>query len=546
MDRSVGTLAIVLVPTRELARQISEVVDKLLALNLAQQQEGEEGDERPKQTYRRWLVSGLLTGGQTMTHEKSRLRKGCPILIATPGRLLDHLQNTQSFRVEKLMWLVLDEADRLMESGFGEVLSGIVKALEGRRRMGIEAALDAKRGGRVKKPPVTSGGYGNAWDGDEDNDEDGGDDYETMGPVKNGHEVKDSQTNGSGGDDNDDTIDPSWPFWSVGRRTILCSATVSQDVKDLAGVALKDPVWFRGGDDADEEAPNGDELLSVTPKDEKAVVEKEYTFTPPSQLSQKYAVVPLKLRLVTLVALLRSLINKDKKAKLAASMTPDIQVQGMKVIVFLSCTDSVDFHWKMFGGIRMAAGPPKDGEGEVKPDKEGDEPISFVSPLLPSTSIYHLHGSLPLSVRQRSLKAFGAASTNPSILLCTSVASRGLDLPLVRAVIQYDLPTEQGVNEYVHRVGRTARVGKGGESWAFVSAGTEEGWVPWVENGMNEKSEEGKARLHPVPVEQVLRGGFGGRGVEYEARATQVQLAFERWVLEADEVSAEKPWRRLP
>ncbi len=54
---------------------------------------------------------------------------------------------------------------------------------------------------------------------------------------------------------------------------------------------------------------------------------------------------------------------------------------------------------------------------------------------------------------------------------------------------------------------------------------------------MNEKSEEGKARLHAVPVEQVLRGGFGGKGVEYEARATQVQLAFERWVLEADEVS---------
>ncbi|KAG1770612.1 P-loop containing nucleoside triphosphate hydrolase protein, partial [Suillus placidus] len=67
-----------------------------------------------------------------------------------------------------------------------------------------------------------------------------------------------------------------------------------------------------------------------------------------------------------------------------------------------------------------------------------------------------------------------------SILLCTSVASRGLDLPFVRAVIQYDLPTEGGATEYVHRVGRTARAGKGGEAWSIV-APSESQWVNWVE-----------------------------------------------------------------
>ena len=60
------------------------------------------------------------------------------------------------------------------------------------------------------------------------------------------------------------------------------------------------------------------------------------------------------------------------------------------------------------------------------------------------------------------------------------MAFRGLDLPLVRAVIQYDLQAEGGATEYVHRVGRTARAGKGGEAWSIVGP-NEVGWVKWVE-----------------------------------------------------------------
>jgi hypothetical protein len=49
---------------------------------------------------------------------QARLRKGVTLLVATPGRLLDHLENTASFRTHDLRWLVLDEADRLLDLGF--------------------------------------------------------------------------------------------------------------------------------------------------------------------------------------------------------------------------------------------------------------------------------------------------------------------------------------------------------------------------------------------------------------------------------------------
>jgi ATP-dependent RNA helicase DDX31/DBP7 len=52
-------------------------------------------------------------GGEQRTKEKARLRKGVMVLTATPGRLLDHLQNTESFRTTELKWLVMDEVNMI-------------------------------------------------------------------------------------------------------------------------------------------------------------------------------------------------------------------------------------------------------------------------------------------------------------------------------------------------------------------------------------------------------------------------------------------------
>lgn len=177
--------------------------------------------------------------------------------------------------------------------------------------------------------------------------------------------------------------------------------------------------------------------------------------------------------------------------------------------------------------------------------KSFPETVSRQCALLPNTSIFRLHGSLPLHTRLSSLQGFSSAKEHPtsfstsSILLCTSVASRGLDLPLVRAVVQYDLPTESGATEYVHRVGRTARVGKGGEAWSFV-APSEVEWVKWVtdkmQGGSSSKDGTKSVSLEAVSVDLVLKKGFGGKGSEYEDRATEVQLSFERWILSENQV----------
>ena len=115
IQRSDGTLAIILAPTRELAAQVSDWTLKVL---------------KPYP----WLVTGSITGGERPKSEKARLRKGLTILTCTPGRLLYHLQSTKSFSTERLQWLVLDEADRLMDLGFHKQLTEILELLSERHR----------------------------------------------------------------------------------------------------------------------------------------------------------------------------------------------------------------------------------------------------------------------------------------------------------------------------------------------------------------------------------------------------------------------------
>ena len=94
LDRSVGTLAIVLAPTRELANQIYEVAQNLLSFSSShaanrvsskgKEKANEDNDEEEDDHISpRWLTPGLLSGGMSRQHEKARLRKGVPLLIAT-------------------------------------------------------------------------------------------------------------------------------------------------------------------------------------------------------------------------------------------------------------------------------------------------------------------------------------------------------------------------------------------------------------------------------------------------------------------------------
>lgn len=103
-----GTGVIICSPTRELALQIFAVARELMANH--------------SQTY------GIVMGGANRNAEAVKLGKGVNLLVATPGRLLDHLQNTP-FTVKNLRMLVIDEADRILDVGFEEELRQIVKSV---------------------------------------------------------------------------------------------------------------------------------------------------------------------------------------------------------------------------------------------------------------------------------------------------------------------------------------------------------------------------------------------------------------------------------
>ena len=68
-------------------------------------------------------------GGANRSSEAQKLGKGINILVATPGRLLDHLQNTKDFVYKNLQCLIIDEADRILDVGFEEEMKKIIKLL---------------------------------------------------------------------------------------------------------------------------------------------------------------------------------------------------------------------------------------------------------------------------------------------------------------------------------------------------------------------------------------------------------------------------------
>ena len=76
-----------------------------------------------------------------------------------------------------------------------------------------------------------------------------------------------------------------------------------------------------------------------------------------------------------------------------------------------------------------------------------------------------INGHMTQSKRLGALNLFKSGARN--ILICTDVASRGLDIPTVDVVINYDIPTNS--KDYIHRVGRTARAGRSGVAISLVN-----------------------------------------------------------------------------
>ena len=120
-----GVQGLILAPTRELAIQIGDELRGLL-------------------TYFQGIRVAVLYGGAGIGGQIKQLERKPQIVVATPGRLLDHLQNTKGFTFENLQCLVIDEADRILQIGFEEDMKSIVKLLPAKRQTMLFSATQDK------------------------------------------------------------------------------------------------------------------------------------------------------------------------------------------------------------------------------------------------------------------------------------------------------------------------------------------------------------------------------------------------------------------
>ncbi|EEH19945.2 ATP-dependent rRNA helicase RRP3 [Paracoccidioides brasiliensis Pb03] len=313
MDKPQSLFGLVLVPTRELAYQISEAFEALGSLISVR--------------------CAVIVGGMDMVPQAIALGKKPHIIVATPGRLLDHLENTKGFSLRNLKYLVMDEADRLLDLDFGPILDKILKVL----------------------------------------------------PRE--------------------------------RRTYLLSATMSSKVESLQRASLSNPL-----------------RVSISSSKYQTV----------STLLQTFLFIPHKYKDIYLVYLLN-------------------EFAGQSAIIFTRTVNETQRLAILLRALGFGAIP--------------------------------LHGQLSQSYRLGALGKFRSRSRD--ILVATDVAARGLDIPSVDVVLNFDLPPDS--KTYIHRVGRTARAGKSGHAFSFVTQYDLEVWLR-IENALDKKLEEYKVEKEEVMV----------------------------------------------
>jgi ATP-dependent RNA helicase DDX47/RRP3 len=120
--------AVILAPTRELAYQIHQVVEQLgLAMG---------------------AKSVCIVGGVDMATQSIALARNPHVIVATPGRLVDHLTHTKGFHLRQVKYLVMDEADRMLSLDFEQELNQILDVIPdsstGRRTMLFSATMTSK------------------------------------------------------------------------------------------------------------------------------------------------------------------------------------------------------------------------------------------------------------------------------------------------------------------------------------------------------------------------------------------------------------------
>ena len=247
-------------------------------------------------------------------------------------------------------------------------------------------------------------------------------------------------------------------------QVVLVSATLTQRVRSLADWCLdtSNSAWISSA--VDEEGNTKTESSPVAPG-----------FAIPTRLVQRVAIVDLKYKLVCLVG---SILQAQADG-------------NRRVMIFFNSCSSVEFYHALFSILRWPSfekySQPSHGNlprRELKRIKntEEDEDAIIKTPSRVTTDQYTgekvfrgvsmniLHGDLNSQDRAGAMADFArplTENTKMRVLLCTDVVARGVDFAELDLVIQADPP--QQTDEYLHRIGRTARIGNDGNALLFIA-----------------------------------------------------------------------------
>ncbi|KAL8270375.1 hypothetical protein Esti_005699 [Eimeria stiedai] len=520
LQRKDGTRGIVLLPTRELALQATETISRVAQLFP-------------------WLTVSAITGKLLLLlllllllrkREKHRLRGGTAIVVATPGRLLDHLSSTASLRLLPLLFVLLDEADRLLDLGFETKVRNVYDAC--RRKIGEEReAMRLQQRARLEWQQQQQ----QEREGETAVDSDAGEQQQlrTMRQQERMHSSGSSSSKES-------------PF-----QVAMASATLTPSVERLAAFCLRQsPQWVslscaeaaetrmqqvqqllqRKQQQQRQEEPLSEELeakilkrlcrcsmhaAATNNNSSSSSGDGIPKFDVPVQLQQYYLVVKPRLRLLPLLSFLLT-----------------AEVRRRKLVVFVSSCDHVDYLYQLLLRLRWpallqhnrrqrqrllqqqqlmkqlqlqqheqqqqlskieaaikqqhkrssskphspaaaakaaaaAAEDEQEERDELADDDLGDEASGLWGGfVLETLNVFKLHGKMERNDRIGCMTEFTKLSGEGAVLLSTDVAARGLNLPEVDWIIQLEPP--QQLEEYIHRIGRTARLGREGRALLFL------------------------------------------------------------------------------
>ena len=145
--------AIILVPTRELCLQVTQEIQRLSGAEVEEPGGDPETNGKDEETTSRKrtpsrkkqdpriIKSVAIYGGKSIRWQINRLREGADIVVGTPGRVIDHLTRA-TLQVDKIQFVILDEADRMLDIGFRPDIERIFRRLpEERQSLLLSATL---------------------------------------------------------------------------------------------------------------------------------------------------------------------------------------------------------------------------------------------------------------------------------------------------------------------------------------------------------------------------------------------------------------------